>query len=73
MGIGLFVMPEGQGKQPVCVFDHILDATGQANGGNFTFDVTPELLSAMDPNNKATPHPFHAEPLKPREESKTKN
>ncbi len=73
MGIGLFVMPEGQGKQPVCVFDHILDAAGQTNGGNFTFDITPELLAAMDPNNKATPHPFHAEPLKPREEPKTKN
>ena len=74
MGIGLFVMPEEQGKQPVCVFDHILDASGQARSGTFTFNVTPELLAAMDPKNKTTaPQPFHAEPLKPRETQKTKN
>lgn len=73
MGIGLFVMPEEPGSQPVCVFDHILDADGQARSGNFTFNITPELLAAMDPKNKAaSPQPFHAEPLKPREAPKTK-
>lgn len=67
MGIGLFVMPEAPGTQPVCVFDHILDAEGTAQGGTYTFNVTPELLAAMNPKNTgAAPQPFHVVPLKPK-------
>lgn len=65
MGIGLFVMPEAPGAQPVCVFDHVLDAADEAKGGSFTFNVTPELLAAMNPKNPGpAPQPFHAVPLK---------
>lgn len=66
MGIGLFVMPETQGNQPVCVFDHILDAKDEAKGGTFTFTITPEHISSMNPaKHKGAPaQPFHAVPLK---------
>lgn len=65
MGIGLFVMPETPGAQPVCVFDHIIDSADAAQGGSFTFNITPELLAAMNPNHPGpAPQPFHAVPLK---------
>ena len=70
MGIGLFVMPETPGTQPVCVFDHVLDAADEAKGGTFTFNVTPELLAAMNPRNPGpAPQPFHAVPLKAKPSS----
>lgn len=63
-GIGLFVMPEsGSGMRPVCVFDHIVGGTDAAQGGSFTFNITPELLSGMSPK-APVPQPFHAVPLK---------
>lgn len=65
MAIGLFVMPETPGNQPVCVFDHILDASDVAKGGEFTFDVRNENIAAMNPQyTGAKPQPFHAVPLK---------
>lgn len=71
MGIGVFVMPETPGNRPVCVFDHILDATDEAKGGNFTFTVTNEHIASMNPQYKgAAPQPLHAVPLKPKKENK---
>lgn len=65
MAIGLFVMPETPGNQPVCVFDHILDASDVAKGGEFTFDIRNENIAAMNPRyTGAKPQPFHAVPLK---------
>lgn len=65
MGIGIFVMPETPGAQPVCVFDHILDASDRAEGGAFTFTITQEHLMSMNPKRQAPPAaPFHAVPLK---------
>lgn len=67
MAIGLFVMPETRGNKPVCVFDHILDASDNAQGGSFTFTITNEQISSMSPKfTGATPQPFHAVPLKPK-------
>ena len=67
MGIGIFVMPEAQGNQPVCVFDHVLDAGDEAKGGSFTFNISPEHLAAMNPKRQGPPaQPFHAVPLKSR-------
>lgn len=69
MGIGLFVMPETAGAQPVCVFDHILDADGQAQGGSFTFSITPEHLAAMNPKHPGpAPQPYHVVPLKKKKQ-----
>lgn len=67
MAIGLFVMPETPGNHPVCVFDHILDATDAARGGEFTFEIRNENIASMNPafTGKA-PQPFHAVPLKQR-------
>lgn len=71
MGIGLFVMPETPGAQPVCVFDHVLDATDSARGGSFTFSITPALLAAMNPKHPGpAPQPFHAVPLKTKSPAK---
>ena len=71
MAIGLFVMPETEGNRPVCVFDHILDAEDEANGGNFTFSVTNEQIASMNPQYKGSqPQPMHAVPLKPKQENK---
>ena len=69
MAIGLFVMPETPGNRPVCVFDHILDATGTAKGGEFTFTISNEFIASMNPRfaGKA-PEPFHAVPLKKKTE-----
>ncbi len=67
MAIGLFVMPETPGNKPVCVFDHILDASDAAKGGEFTFEIRNENIAAMNPRFRGTPpQPFHAVPLKPR-------
>ena len=67
MGIGLFVMPETPGNHPVCVFDHILDATDEARGGEFTFEITNANIASMNPRFAGTaPQPFHAVPLKQR-------
>lgn len=65
MAIGLFVMPESPGNRPVCVFDHILDASDAAKGGEFSFDITNDSIASMNPayTGKA-PQPFHAVPLK---------
>lgn len=65
MAIGLFVMPETPGNRPVCVFDHILDASDAAKGGEFSFDITHDSIASMNPayTGKA-PQPFHAVPLK---------
>lgn len=65
MAIGLFVMPETPGNHPVCVFDHILDATDEAKGGEFTFEIRNENIASMSPRYiGAPPQPFHAVPLK---------
>ena len=65
MAIGLFVMPETPGNHPVCVFDHILDATDVARGGEFTFEIRNENIASMNPRYTGTaPQPFHAVPLK---------
>ena len=67
MAIGLFVMPETPGNHPVCVFDHILDATDTARGGEFSFEIRNENIAAMNPRFTGTaPQPFHAVPLKSR-------
>ena len=65
MAIGLFVMPETPGNHPVCVFDHILDDTDTAKGGEFTFEIRTENIASMNPRFTGTPpQPFHAVPLK---------
>ena len=67
MGIGIFVMPETRGNQPICVFDHVLDASDVAKGGTFSFTISTEHIAAMNPKSQApTPQPFHAVPLKKR-------
>lgn len=71
MAIGLFVMPETKGNKPVCVFDHILDATDNAQGGSFTFSISNEQIASMNPKFSGTaPQPFHAVPLKPKPKGK---
>lgn len=66
LGIGLFVMPETPGNTPVCVFDHLLDASGTAQGGEFTFSIENEHIASMNPQFKGQkPAPFHAVPLQP--------
>ena len=70
MAIGLFVMPETPGNKPVCVFDHILDATDTAQGGEFTFEIRNENIASMNPRFSGTaPQPFHAVPLKKKPSS----
>lgn len=65
MAIGLFVMPETPGNKAVCVFDHIIDPGDEAAGGTFTFSITNEMISSMNPKYRGTPpQPFHAVPLK---------
>ena len=65
MAIGLFVAPETPGNQPVCVFDHILDAADNAEGGSFTFIIRNEHIASMNPKFKGDkPQPYHAVPLK---------
>lgn len=65
MAIGLFVMPETPGNHPVCVFDHILDATDVARGGEFTFEIRNENIASMNPRFIGeAPQPFHAVPLR---------
>ncbi len=73
MAIGLFVMPEQQGNQPVCVFDHIIEASDTARSGSFTFDIPAEALEAMKPHSKTSYSPFHAEPLKTKEPTPEKH
>lgn len=71
MAIGLFVMPETPGNKPVCVFDHILDATDTAKGGSFSFDISNEQIASMSPAyGAAAPAPFHAVPLKQKPQGK---
>jgi hypothetical protein len=71
MGIGLFVMPETPGNRPVCVFDHILDETDTAKGGEFTFEIRNKNIASMNPRYSGTaPQPFHAVPLKTKAEKK---
>ena len=68
MAIGLFVMPETPGNHPVCVFDHILDATDVARGGEFSFEIRNENIASMNPRFTGTaPQPFHAVPLKKKQ------
>lgn len=65
MAIGLFVMPETPGNRPVCVFDHILDATDTAKGGEFSFFISNDHIASMNPRFRGqAPQPFHAVPLK---------
>lgn len=65
LGIGLFVMPETLGNQPVCVFDHILGAEDAAKGGSFSFTISPGHIASMNPKTQTeSPGPFHAVPLK---------
>lgn len=65
MAIGLFVMPETPGNHPVCVFDHILDATDTAKGGEFSFTISNEHIVSMNPSFTGNaPQPFHAVPLR---------
>ncbi|MBQ7023963.1 MAG: hypothetical protein IJN29_10295 [Akkermansia sp.] len=67
MAIGLFVAPETPGNTPVCVFDHILDASDKAEGGSFSFNIQNEHIASMNPKFKGEkPQPFHAVPLKPK-------
>ncbi len=73
MAIGLFVMPETRGNRPTCVFDHILDATDTARGGEFSFEIKNENIAAMNPRFQGkAPQPFHAVPLKTQPEKVTK-
>lgn len=73
MAIGLFVMPETPGNHPVCVFDHILDASDVAKGGEFTFNIGNESIASMNPRFTGTPpQPFHAVPLKAKPASPAK-
>ena len=73
MAIGLFVMPETPGNAPVCVFDHILDASDAAKGGSFTFNVSNTQIASMNPKfTGEKPQPFHAVPLKKRDEKTEK-
>lgn len=68
MAIGLFVMPETPGNHPVCVFDHILDATDTAKGGEFSFTISNEHIASMNPSFTGNaPQPFHAVPLKKKQ------
>ncbi len=63
--IGLFIMPEQEGKQPAVVFEHILDANDQAKGGSYTFTVSRSQLASMDPKYKGPrAAPFRPVPLK---------
>lgn len=65
MAIGLFVAPETPGNSPICVFDHIIDATDKAEGGTFAFTISNEHIASMSPRFKGTkPQPYHAAPLK---------
>lgn len=65
MGIGLFVMPETPGNRPVCVFDHVLDASDAAEGGSFSFTIGQDHIGSMNPQYQGpAPQPFHAVPLK---------
>ncbi len=71
MGIGIFVMPETPGNTPVCVFDHLLDATDTASGGSFTFQIENAHIASMNPKYQGNkPQPYHAVPLKPKQSSK---
>ncbi len=68
MAIGLFVMPETPGNHPVCVFDHILDATDTAKGGEFSFTISNEHIASMNPSFTGNaPQPFHAVPLRKKQ------
>ena len=74
LGIGIFVMPETPGNHPVCVFDHVLDAADVAKGGSFSFTITPEQISSMNPKHQGpAPQPFHAVPLKQKPAAPVKN
>ncbi len=65
MAIGIFVAPETPGNSPICVFDHILDASDKAEGGTFAFTIKNEHIASMSPKFKGTkPEPHHAVPLK---------
>ncbi len=65
MGIGIFVMPETPGNTPVCVFDHLLDASDNASGGTFTFSIENAHIASMNPKfTGQKPTPYHAVPLK---------
>ncbi len=67
MAIGIFVAPETQGNNPICVFDHILDANGTAEGGTFSFTISNEHIASMNPRyDGPKPQPFHAVPLRER-------
>lgn len=73
MAIGLFVMPETPGNSPVCVYDHILDASDAAKGGSFTFNISNTQIASMNPKfTGEKPQPFHAVPLKKREQKDAK-
>lgn len=65
MAIGIFVAPETPGNTPVCVFDHILDASDKAEGGSFTFSIENAHIASMNPRYTGQkPAPYHAVPLK---------
>ncbi len=65
MAIGIFVMPETPGNHPVCVFDHILDATDTAEGGSITFTIENGHIASMNPKfTGQAPQPHHAVPLR---------
>ncbi len=71
LGIGVFVMPETEGNKPVCVFDHVLDETDEANGGTLTFFISNEHIASMNPKFQGkAPEPHHAVPLKPKPDKK---
>lgn len=63
MGIGLFVMPEINGLQPAVVFEHILDESSAAKGGQFNFTISQDMLASMNPKNKKVA-PFRPVALK---------
>lgn len=65
MAIGLFVMPETPGNKPACVFEHIIDSGDSAKGGTFSFDISNEMIAAMNPAYKGNkPTPYRPVPLK---------
>ena len=71
MGIGIFVMPETPGNHPVCVFDHVLDADGNAQGGTITFNISAQHIASMNPKYQGeAPQPLHAVPLKTKPSDK---
>ncbi len=65
LAIGVFVSPETKGNTPAVVFEYILDAEDVAKDGAFSFTVSNDTISSMNPAYTGTkPAPFRPVPLK---------